>query len=894
MRTPRPAKRLRRVRTALILALSLVPLLAMKTGIAQEGGGGPLSVPDDWTSRHVIFSGARSEAAAEKLADEPRYLHQWLKHNRPLRRGDRARESNGRFAGPVAGDQLAAPTVAETYPVPGLTSLYLAAERAAARRPQPKPEPAVSGLKQDWASALPAGARVGAGMYPAKFTFDAAAAPDCTNDYVAYNTGLAPNPVAASRTGTFTATWFQTPSGTVTIGGTLVLTASSSNNTGTNFQVNWYADNTSSATNLAAAIVRNGAPVGVTATSSGATVTVTATAPGAAGNSITLAYTLTRFSWAGTTLTGGADSTIPSIVAYNNLYSTQSATLQGACGGSGPSVRWSYATGTGSVVASPVLSLDGTKIIYVETKASGAVLHILQWKSGGEGGGTTPATPTTVTSWGSCGVGASCVVNVAFNGGQQATKSAPFYDYANDVAYVGDNAGVLHKFSPVLSGTPAEVTTGGWPVTVDAGYVLNSPVLDPGTNRVFLTDSNGTNSKVCYVTTAPAVTCTANLAGIISDPVVVDSSAGRVFAFSTVSGATVHQYTTSLASAVTANVAPAGANANPVFAGAFDNTYLTSALGTGKMYVCGKSPSSADRAALYRISITSGTMSASYDTGQLVLVDGTGGCSPVTEFYNATTGMDWIFLSVGNNAGPGMGSTCDTPDIGCVASLNVTGTAWPPTSPATMTAGYVTPGNSTSPSASGIIIDNSAGTTTVPGTLVSEALDATETGIDVVSSAGFTAGDFIQVDAERMRITSIDVNTLNVARGQLSSTAATHLTGTAAVALRVTLMTVASGTDATIDVYSTTTFNVGDYIQIDNEAMLITGKAGMTLTVSRAQLGSSNVNHATLTSQVVNLSVYPQAASVYFSFAANSVTAAQCNGSTGVGCAVKLTQDGLR
>ena len=344
----------RRFKTALLLALSLVLVLAMKTGVAQEGGGGPLSVPDDWTSRHVIFSGARSEAAAEKLASEPRYLHQWLKHNRPLRRGDRPRESNGRFAAPVAGDQLAAPAVAETYPVPGLTSLYLAAERAAARRPRPQPQPAASGLKQDWASELPAGATVGAGMYPAKFTFDVAAAPDCDNDYVAFNTGFG-NATAASRAGTFTGT--PAANQTVTIGGTLVLTASTSSNGGLNFDISGMGyTNTTRATNLAAAIARNGASVGVTATSSGAVVTVTATSPGSGGNSITLAEGLSYFTWASgtpTTLAGGAESTAPSIVAYNNLYSTQSATLQGYCPGNGPSVRWAYSTGTGSVLTSP-------------------------------------------------------------------------------------------------------------------------------------------------------------------------------------------------------------------------------------------------------------------------------------------------------------------------------------------------------------------------------------------------------------------------------------------------------------------------------------------------------------------------------------------------------------
>ena len=42
----------------------------------------------------------------------------------------------------------------------------------------------------DWAATMLAGGRVGIGMFPAKFTFDITAAPDCTNDFVAMNTSL--------------------------------------------------------------------------------------------------------------------------------------------------------------------------------------------------------------------------------------------------------------------------------------------------------------------------------------------------------------------------------------------------------------------------------------------------------------------------------------------------------------------------------------------------------------------------------------------------------------------------------------------------------------------------------------------------------------------------------
>src|ERR1700704_4372071 len=91
-----------------------------------------------------------------------------------------------------------------------------------------------------WGASMLAGGTVGAGMFPAKFTFDVNAAPSCANDYVAFNTSLAgvSPTAAATQTGTWTAT--VATSGTVTIASpeaTLVLTASTTVNTGLNFLV---------------------------------------------------------------------------------------------------------------------------------------------------------------------------------------------------------------------------------------------------------------------------------------------------------------------------------------------------------------------------------------------------------------------------------------------------------------------------------------------------------------------------------------------------------------------------------------------------------------------------------------------------------------------------------
>lgn len=59
---------------------------------------------------------------------------------------------------------------------------------------------------------------------------------------------------------------------------------------------------------------------------------------------------------------------------------------------------------------------------------------------------------------------------------------------------------------------------------------------------------------------------------------------------------------------------------------------------------------------------------------------------------------------------------------------------------------------------------------------LNEALDASETGIDVTSGAAFSEGQTILVDAEQMYVTAIATNTLTVVRGANGTTAATHLT----------------------------------------------------------------------------------------------------------------------
>ena len=508
-------------------------------------------------------------------------------------------------------------------------------------------------------------------------------------------------------------------------------------NTGLFFAIDGTA--ATAATNLAAAINRNGAGPGVSATVGGAVVTVTATTPGAAGNSITLVDNLSRFSWAGGTLTGGVNG-VPALVAYNQMYSTQGS-VGGLCNQNGPSVMWSYQTaavGTGSAATSPILSLDGSKVAYVETKASGAILHVLKWKAGqGTTVAAAPAPDQTLApgaAWSSCTAGNSCVANVPFNGNPQSTRSAPYYDYTTDSLYVGDNSGRLHKFTGVFDGTPAEVTT-GWPITVHSGaFILTGPVYDSTSGNIFVGDSGGQLSYVresgstvgaCASGSPPCLgSIVQALGGAIVDAPIVDGTTGRVLAFEgtdTTTRGAVFQFDTALTSgsqrrvSIGSGTTGSGFDQSYIYSGTFDEAYYDSADGTGRLLVCGKTPqgnSRYDSPALHRITFTAGIMNTVSD-GFLTLTNLSGEeCSPVTQIMNGST--EWLFFSVGDNGGFVNGAAdcpVGTPN-GCIMSLNYSALAgtWPPTAVSAavpVPAGPIDAVTGTNKSStSGIVVDN--------------------------------------------------------------------------------------------------------------------------------------------------------------------------------------------
>ncbi len=381
--------------------------------------------------------------------------------------------------------------------------------------------------------------------------------------------------------------------------------------------------------------------------------------------------------------TGAAGSgSQPTIAAFNNLYT-------GCPTGNVPNNFFAYATGPGTAATAPVLSLDGTKIALVETIAGGATLRLIKFANGDgswDMGSTTWTVnaPATAGLWTdpACSGATSCMISVPLGLSGEDNQSAPFYDYINDVLYVGDNEGVLHKFTNVFGTVnptvaPAEALTGGWPVTLTAGQPVMSPVYDGLSGMVIATDLLG---AVYEVAPNGSVTSTGVITGSFMDGPVVDGTSGSFYVFANDDlhgNAGVFQFSISgLVLENEATVGP-GTSSFPMYAGDFDNSFYASVPApTGNLYACGNG--SEGNAQLYQIPISLGVMSATASAlpgGVLTLFPAT--CGPLTEIFNpnpSTGPTDFIFSSVQTNSVQEDG-TCSSG--GCIMNLSVT--QWQPT-----------------------------------------------------------------------------------------------------------------------------------------------------------------------------------------------------------------------
>jgi hypothetical protein len=558
--------------------------------------------------------------------------------------------------------------------------------------------------------------------------------------------------------------------------------------------------------------------------------------------------------------TGLAGSgTQATIVAFDNLYSS--------CTGGTPLTYWAYNTGTtGAVLTSPVLSFDGTQVAFVQNTGAAATLVILRWKAGTG----TLSSPVPPTNGGCTALTAPCMTTVTFSTANldpnaADTFSSPFYDYAQDVIYVGDDSGFLHKFTGVFLGTPTEVVSTGpspvWPVNLTTGFGhLNSPVFVHSSNgvvvdEVLVTDNQGLIYAVDSTLGGVNNTTFNNLDPKLANPgfedgPLVDVTTGKMFLFARASsefitpadppfhgtpgvpsvfeidvpttpvnihfepyiqsiisdgynagtatitavpvagdtitvGPTTYTFVTALTSAndvlivagstantamnlqaainatiaqcftspcfgtgttansaVTATVAGsivtvtassvggsgvafttnsggrialvsntgtlAPAFPSAMYSGAFDDLYNSSATGSGFMYACGTHTAGASTFnSLWVIAIDTGTMDPTTLGLGPTLTTAVSVCSPITEFNNSVTNNDRIFLSVEDSAITGDAQIRCPAAPGCIMSFDVSSilNAASPTAATASAAGGT----------SGIVVDNAVSLITTPG-----------------------------------------------------------------------------------------------------------------------------------------------------------------------------------
>jgi hypothetical protein len=479
------------------------------------------------------------------------------------------------------------------------------------------------------------------------------------------------------------------------------------------------------ATNLAAAIARNGGnispAIGVTSPVPGASiVTLNSTNSGVGGHpgnlDITVTSGVTGFAWTGgngINLAGGSAGA--SIVAYDNVCPGGTGTV--------PWTYWSYNTG-GQVVTSPVLSFDGSQVAFVQNVAGVGQLVLLKWAQW-PGPPSSPPTidaPITLTTQASAAAyttcAAPCMYVMPFPAGGTITdsNSDPFYDFANDIIYVGDDGGNLRKFTGVFNGTPAQVSGGGWPVTLTNGGVLTSPVFDDISGKVFVASSAGYLSAVLTTNGTQTTSSHVAVSGFNDSPI-LDPTNENVYVITSndVAGGNtaIFQFAGGFAGGTggTETIISTTHPGTAIYDGDFDNAWYSG--NAGHMYVCAPAAGS-DAATLYQIAISNVGVLGAVTTGPALSTSGTFGCSGVTEFFNSSitngganpTGTDFIFLSVTDSAVTASPIACPAA-TGCLMSFDVTSGAALTTSEATVATAAVSGGTS------GIVVDNEVSTATI-------------------------------------------------------------------------------------------------------------------------------------------------------------------------------------
>ena len=387
------------------------------------------------------------------------------------------------------------------------------------------------------------------------------------------------------------------------------------------------------------------------------------------------------------------------ILGLNNLYTA--AAGNGYCSGTGPTVIFAYASGSGEVPASVVISQSGQQIAYIENLAGSSYFHVLTIGTTGSNG--TSATVAAVPGTNNNAVDNRVLLSPDGGTTNQGSTNSPWVVYtmndANDVAYVttystsGAGSGYLYKISNVFNGSATPTIV--WSAPINA--IPSTPVYDSISNKIFFTDGNGRIDYLIDSGSSPSVVYgTVVASGSTSEnPVIVDSTHQMVYASFNSNGthAVVVQAPTSLASTVSVPVGTKTATYTGPYGPDFNNAWFTGS-GTPLMYVAGTGTGTLPT--LYSVGFNGSGIMNSSATSSTALATGAADSSPVTEFYNSVLNKDFLFVGVTNHCI----ATAQGGAAGCVMSLDITGGF--PTVNANTTSLAATGGTS------GIIVDNNS------------------------------------------------------------------------------------------------------------------------------------------------------------------------------------------
>jgi hypothetical protein len=388
----------------------------------------------------------------------------------------------------------------------------------------------------------------------------------------------------------------------------------------------------------------------------------------------------------GLTVTSGTQA---NIVGINNLYTSACSNNSG-----NPWVSFAYNTVTqtgGQIRTSPEISLDGTKVAFVESTSGGSYFHVLALpipipvSPSQSGTVLSPQTPTACTTPTTPG----CMTTLTIETTASNSNSSPWIDYNTDTAYIGTDNGVLYKITPVFGGgAPALVSDpSNWPVTVSTNThntILTAPVVDDRSGYIYIGDGDGYLYSIKLASPGKTYSAVQTVGwaydgstdgsggagtGIVDPPIAITDPANpgtdQVFAFTGCSyvvgiGGAVTQLPAnfSTGTATTSNTVDLGSAHGDgdctglnVHSGAFDNAFWLSGSTSGHMIVCGfvNDNGAPSNPQMYLFPFSNHTITSTGESTFVINATKGEECSPVTEFYNGIS--DMAFFGVGMSGG---------------------------------------------------------------------------------------------------------------------------------------------------------------------------------------------------------------------------------------------------